>query len=226
LARRGQLSTFLRRLFPELDVSDEPELYLWGLKISLDGPVPKEQFDALCAARKVFESGIHKMNTEPDIMLYAPNRFLVLVEAKFTSPNTTVRPGAADKPKEKPKTRKGILDRYSVDQLPPGSLLAPTDETPLFSQLYRNLVFAIYMAKQLKVQWGFVNLTSQRAYKKMSDDVTAFSNAVLPPESRHRFVRCTWEQLFRDHVEGKADLDELATYMRHKSANCVQAFGI
>ena len=222
LARQKKLAALSRR-FSQFGSNDEPELYLWGLRVNLADPEPPTPWAELDTARNVFEKNIRKFQTEPDIMLYAPNRFLVLVEAKFLSPNTTVRPGAIDKPEEMPRTRKGILVRY---KLPPGSLLTPSDETPLFSQLYRNLVFAIHMAKQLNVPWGFVNLTSQRARKKVSDDVTAFTNAVLPSESRHRFIRYTWEQLFHDHVEGRDDLQELADYLRHKSADCGKAFEI
>ena len=147
-------SPHFRGVFPRVDTNDEPELYLWGLKVRLDGPVPTKQFDALCAAREVFEREHNEMHTEPDIMLYAPNRFLILVEAKFTSGNTTAQPGATDDPGEKPKTPAGILERYSADRLPPGSLLTPTDETPLFSQLYRNLVFAIHMADTTQSSMG------------------------------------------------------------------------
>ena len=226
LARQRRLSA-LSRCFSQFATNEEPELYLWGLRVNLDDPTTiPTTFAELGAARKIFERGINKMNTEPDIMLYVPNRFLILVEAKFTSGNTTVKPGETDKDGEKPKTRKGILRRYNANKLPSGSLLTPADETPLYSQLYRNLVFAIYMAKQLKVQWGLVNLTLKRAYEEVPDDLATFANAVLPLESRQRFVRYTWEQLFRDHVEGNEDLQKLATYLRYKSANCGPAFEI
>jgi hypothetical protein len=141
-------------------------------------------------------------------------------------PNTIAKPDANDVPGEKPKTLAGILKRYSAGRLSSGSLLTPPNGTPFFSQLYRNLVFAIHMADQLKVQWGLVNLTSKRAYEEMSDDLTTFANAVLPPESSQRFVRYTWEKLFHDHVEGNGDLHELATYLRYKSASCGSAFDI
>lgn len=225
LARRKQLSALSRSLF-KVDTNDEPELYLWGLRVCLDGPVPENQFDALCAAREVFECNITRMNTEPDIMLYAPNRFLFLVEAKFTSPNTIAKWDAIDVPREKPKSPAGILERYSVDRLPSGSLHAPPNGAPFFSQLYRNLVFAIHMADQLKVQWGLVNLTTKQAYDKMADDLATFANAILPPAGQQRFVRYTWEKLFRDHVEGKDDLQELATYLRFKSSNRDKVFEI
>jgi hypothetical protein len=225
LARRRMLSALSKSL-SQIDIHDEPELYLWGLRVGLDDPVVPKRFEALCAAREVFESGITRMRTEPDIMLYAPKSFLILVEAKFTSGNPIAVSGGNDVPDEKPATREGILGRYSAGQLPPGALLTRANEAPLYSQLYRNLVFAIHMAAQLNVPWWVVNLTPKLLAKEMPDRRTTFIDAVLPSDSRRRFVRYTWEQLFRDHVEGKADLHELATYLRFKSANCCRAFDI
>jgi hypothetical protein len=135
LARRRRLAALSRCLF-QIDTNGEPKLYLWGLRVSLHDPLPPIPFDALCEAREFFEMDIKKFRTEPDIMMYAPKRFLMLVEAKFTSG-------------QKPRTPAGILNRYRADQLPPGSILTPTAEVPLFSQLYRNLVFAIWMAGKL-----------------------------------------------------------------------------
>lgn len=225
LARRRRLAA-VSRCLSQIDTSDEPELYLWGQRVSLHDSLSPIPFDALCKAREVFERGITNFLTEPDIMMYAPKRCLILVEAKFTSGNTTANSGKNDVPGEKPKTPAGILNRYRADQLPPGSILTPTASVPLFSQLYRNLVFAIWMAKTLDVEWRLVNLTSSRLSNKRSEEPATFTNAVLPAGMQQRFVRYTWEQLFRDHVDGKDDLQELDTYLRYKSANCDRAFDI
>jgi hypothetical protein len=146
LARRRRLAALAQRL-SRIESNGEPELYLWGLRVSLDDPGIPKPFDALCEARNVFESDIVKYQTEPDIMMYAPGKFLVLIEAKFMSNNP------------KSKTPAEILNRYRADRLPPDSLCVPTTETPLFSQLYRNLVFAIWMAAKLNVEWRLINLT-------------------------------------------------------------------
>jgi hypothetical protein len=76
------------------------------------------------------------------------------------------------------------------------------------------------------VEWRLVNLTSSLLSNEQSDELATFINAVLPAGMQQRFVRYTWEQLFRDHVEGKDDLQELDTYLRFKSANCRSAFDI
>jgi predicted 2-oxoglutarate/Fe(II)-dependent dioxygenase YbiX len=83
------------------------------------------------------------------------------------------------------------------------------------------------MANKLDVEWRLVNLTSNQLVNQLSEDeLAAFTNAVLPASMQRRFVKYTWEQLFRDHVEGKGDLQELDTYMQFKSANCRKAFDI
>jgi hypothetical protein len=185
LARQQRLSAFLRSFF-EVSTNEEPELYLWGLRVCLDGPASEEQFPALCNAREVFGKDIRKFHTEPDIMLYVPGKFLLLIEAKFTSANTTIKRSAKDVSGRKPETREGLLKRYHTDDL-----LVPSEGTPFFSQLYRNLVFGAYMANQLDVTWGFVNLTTKQTYDKGSADWVAFADAILPTESRNRFVRYT-----------------------------------
>ena len=82
------------------------------------------------------------------------------------------------------------------------------------------------MARQLKVPWTFVSLTTAELSKKETPGVTSFVNAALPTESRAKFIRYTWEELYRDHVEGRDGLDGLATYLRYKSANFKKAFAI
>jgi hypothetical protein len=196
LARRRRLAA-LSQCLSQIDTSDEPELYLWGLRVSLHDPLSPIPFDALCKAREVFERGINNFRTEPDIMMYAPKRYLMLVEAKFMSGNPIADSRKNDVPGMKPTTPVGILNRYRADQLPPGSILTPTAKVPLFSQLYRNLVFAIWMAEKLDVEWRLVSLTSSPLSNKLSDKLATFTNAVLPADMQRRFVRYTWEQLFR-----------------------------
>jgi hypothetical protein len=160
-------------------------------------------------------------------MLYAPKRYLILIEAKFRSGNTSANSSKNDIPGRSPRTREGILERYRAELLPPDSIFTPAANVPLFSQLYRNLVFAIWMANKLDVEWRLVNLTSSLLSSEQSvEQLTTFTKAVLPENMRRRFVRYTWEQLFRDRGEGNDDLQELDTYLRFKSANCGRAFDI
>src|SRR5580700_573192 len=224
LASGGALPTLLSTL-TGLSLKDEPELYLWGLKIRLHDSSKPPLFPALGCARGIFEEGITKFLTEPDIMLYVPGELLVLVEAKFTSGNTIASASAThDAIGEKPKTREGILERYNPKKLPRDALLAPSSSGPFYSQLYRNLVFAIYMASKLDVRWSLVNLVSERQFHQRQNkvefqDPTQFIHALLPKESRDQFLFYSWERLYADHVAKATELKDLAEFMYNKSAN-------
>ena len=151
----GGFLPMLLSTFTHLSLKNEPELYLWGLKVRLHDSSAPSLFPALKSARGIFENGIAKFLTEPDIMLYVPGQLLVLVEAKFTSGNTIASTSAThDVADEKPKSREGILGRYTPTALPRDALLAPSSSGPFYSQLYRNLVFAIYMANKLERKVG------------------------------------------------------------------------
>lgn len=165
-------------------------------------------------------------------MLYVPGQLLVLVEAKFTSGNTIASASAThDVIGDKPKSREGILGRYSSTALPRDALLAPSPSGPFYSQLYRNLVFAIYMANKLGVRWSLINLVCegqfhQRQHKVEFQDPTPFIHALLPEKSRDQFTFYSWERLYADHVANATELKDLAEYMYNKSARGVKALAV
>jgi len=230
LASEGLLTKLLST-FIDLDVKEEPELYLWGLKVDLKDSSAPSLFPPLKCARSVFEKGIAKFLTEPDIILYVPEQLLVVVEAKFTSGNTIALTNSShDAPNEKPKSREGILERYPPSALPSNTLLAPSSSEPFYSQLYRNLVFAIYMANKLNVEWGLVNLVSERQFQQQRkvefQDPTQFIRALLPEKSHNRFLFYSWERLYADHVAKAPKLKDLAEYMYYKSANGLKALAV
>ncbi len=231
LASGGLLPMLLSKL-SHVDVKSEPELYLWGLKVRLDDSSAPSLFPPLKNARGIFEKGIVRFLTEPDIMLYVPGQLLVLVEAKFTSGNTIASASTThDLTGEKPKSREGILGRYTPTALPHDALLVPSSSGPFYSQLYRNLVFAIHMANELGVRWGLVNLVGegqfhQRKQKVEFQDPSQFIHALLPKKSRDQFLFYTWERLYADHVAKATGLNDLAEYMYNKSANGVKALAV
>ncbi|MGH2567810.1 MAG: PGN_0703 family putative restriction endonuclease, partial [Bacteroidota bacterium] len=231
LASSQLLSTLLSTL-THISLDNEPELYLWGLKVNLHDSSAPSLFPALISARGIFEKDITKYLTEPDIMLYVPGQVLVLVEAKFTSGNTIASDSATnDVTGEKPKSRDGVLRRYTPTFLPRDSLLSPSSSGPFYSQLYRNLVFAIFMANTLNIRWGLVNLVCdrqfhQRQHKVEFQDPTQFIHALLPEKSRDKFLFYSWERLYADHVANTIELEDLGEYMYNKSANCDKALAI
>jgi hypothetical protein len=231
LAKGGALPALVSQL-SHMDVKSEPELYLWGLRVRCDDSSAPTQFPGLSSARRRFEKGITKFLTEPDIMLHVPGKVLVLVEAKFTSGNTIALAGTShDLPGEKPKSREGIVQRYSPSALPSGSLLAASSAAPFYSQLFRNLVFAMQMADELGVRWGLVSLVSEKQFqlresKVEFQDPSPFISELLPPGSHEQFQFHTWERLYADHVANTSALDALAEYMYNKSANGRRALAI
>jgi hypothetical protein len=215
-----------------LSTETEPELYLWGLRIRLHESEAPTTFPALQEARNTFERGITNYLTEPDIMLYVPRHVLLLIEAKFASGNTiAVKTTSQDVTGEKPKSLEGVLRRYASPELQSIMQSAGSTTTPFYSQLYRNLVFAIHMADKLAVPWGLANLVSQMQFEKQKSKAefqnpTQFICDLLPSKLRNSFSFYSWEQLYADHVAKTAALTDLAAYMYNKSANGVRALGV
>jgi hypothetical protein len=165
-------------------------------------------------------------------MLFVPGQLLVLIEAKFTSGNTIASASTTDDLSgKKPKSRDGILRRYSTRELPCDALLAPSSSGPFYSQLYRNLVFAIYMANKLRVRWVLVNLVGegqfhQRQHEIEFRDPTQLIHSLLPDKARDQFLFYSWERLYADYVVKATGLNDLAVYMYNKSANGAKALAV
>jgi hypothetical protein len=171
-----------------------------------------------------------KFLTEPDIMFYVPGQLLVLVEAKFTSGNTTASSNLTNddtlEKSEKPKSSEGIVRRYPDDEL-----LTPSFSEPFYSQLYRNLVFAKYMAKKLGVRWCLVNLVSEGQFYQQKNkvefqDPTQFIHKLLPERSHDQFLFYSWERLYVDLVAKEKSLNDLDEYMYNKSAKGDKALAV
>jgi hypothetical protein len=77
---RGLGVAFQRLTGIEVDV--EPELYLWGMRISDERP---QVWTRLKDVRLALENGA-AWPTEPDVMLRVPGRAIALIEAKLSLP--------------------------------------------------------------------------------------------------------------------------------------------
>ena len=210
----------------------EPELYQWGLRIDLRDQTAPEVLPALTHARERFERGIAKFLTEPDIMLYVPGRMLVVIEAKFTSGNSIATNSAAkDLVGQKPKSCSGILNRYSIPPLLGHTVRTSPTSEPFYSLLYRNLVYAIFMAQELGVPWTLLSLVTRSRFGENHRDAgfrdpTPFVRSVLPESSDGGFRLYSWEELYADHVANVPELNDLGNYIYDKSANGTRAFGV
>jgi hypothetical protein len=208
----------LRSLFHALtgwEACDEPELYLWGNRISADGPEPWEE---LYAARKRIEPrpGIP---TEPDAALRVRGQALVLVEAKFGSPNGTLK-GKHD--------RFGAVTdfvrAYTSEGAAGGPLhaqwIAQQAPDSVLEQLCRHAVFAHRLATDGEAPF-VVNLVR----KKDAPDIERRFGPHLLPGSL-QFRRVEWEQLYTLPELHTPAGEPLRRYLETKSFRLAKAFDL
>ncbi|MCB9922571.1 MAG: hypothetical protein H6822_10335 [Planctomycetaceae bacterium] len=213
LTRLNELTSAFRNLIG-IEAESEPELYLWGIRYSQEEP---QVWDKLIEIRDVLErrAGIP---TEPDIILRIPGRAIVLIEAKFGSPNGTLSgqeerfgevseflhlyPGVAGKADP--------LDREWIEQQKPSAVL---------QQLVRNIIFAQWLAGDGEKPI-VVNLVRESEERDVADKIANH----LAPDSPVSFRRCTWESLFRLPTLSRDDAQPLKRYLVNKTNRLAKAF--
>jgi hypothetical protein len=214
-------------------LSGEPELYLWGQRIDINGGKrgngEHRAYPALLKVRESLEGGITRFGTEPDIMLVINGEMVICIEAKFGSGNPLAYGGDV-KQGEKPTSRAGLLERYLGVSTTARTKAAiqPDSKTPrLHSQLFRNMVFASEMAEK---DWHVVNLVSKTQQGAEGNERYSFADptsdvkSYLGPDSQSCFTYRTWEGLYAALVKDKPELAQLGLYMRDKSAHYRPAF--
>jgi len=218
-------------------IDGEPELYLWGSHIDLDNNL-HDFYPPLCQARESIEPDIRRFQTEPDVMLIVPKKFLMCIEVKFTSGNTLAQ---IEKEKEssgqKPKSVEGILERYFIRNKfwKNGSrYIHPNDinHKKFHGQLFRNIVFASGMAEKFDGDWQVANLVSSTQWQKfknkrastMYEDLSEAVRCYLTDQYKQRFTFRTWECLFAHVIKDNSSLHDVAKYMKGKSAFFKPAF--
>ncbi len=196
----------------------EPFLYLWGLCLTNDDFDP---WNLLIAARKQFESDLPVVRpfTEPDVALYLPGRYLVLIEAKFTSSNTFYQAGPRKDASS--LTLDELRTIYSDDSLRILDRKKASVATRIYQQLWRNTVFAEWMAAVDHPRTGawHVNLV-RRGYDQQS--AAEFQQLVTPPYRDH-FQQITWEQIYELYADEES-LGQMKRYLENKTAGLKPAF--
>ncbi len=219
LQEAGCLSQFARAITGDT-CTVEPFLYLWGICLTEDDFDP---WDLLIAARERFESNLPVVRplTEPDIGIVLPGRYLILIEAKFTSPNTSYQRGGRANPQS--LTLKELLGIYQEPSLRILDHARAAARPQVHYQLWRNMVFSEYMAKKdhPKTKAFHVNLV-RRGFERGSAQEF---HGLLHPEFKNRFRRITWESIYSLCVRNPA-LSRLCRYMEIKTAGLVRAFKI
>lgn len=193
--------------------SAEPELYLWGNCIDADCI----SWPKLLEVRSRLERGM-TIPTEPDIILRVEGQAVVLIEAKFGSPNSTFA---------KKKGRFGsvseFLRRYGCKKgaMHPLNRAWILEQEPerILEQLCRNAVFAHWLSSEHE-QPFVVNLVTRRA----RNDEGLFHQHLSKDGVRFR-VR-TWEDLYCLPVIQRQEAAVLRGYLRNKTLNLLPAFAL
>lgn len=202
------------------DYPQEPDLYLWGIRVSDDSFEP---WELLIAARQRFESNlpVQRPLTEPDIALHLPGRYLVLIEAKFTSPNTTYARGPRKDAQS--LTLDELLEIYHDPQLQILDYRQARMAFQVHYQLWRNMTFSEWMSREdhRNTKAFHVNLV-RGGFEKSA--VAAF-HRLVNPNFRDRFRRPIWERIYRSS-SNNPDLEMMCHYLENKTAGLVRAFNI
>ena len=203
------------------DHPDQPALYLWGIRVDDNSFEP---WDLLIAARERFENclPVERPLTEPDIALHLPGKYLVLIEAKFTSPNTCYNRGP--RKDSQSLTLDELLEIYWDSELRILDRQIAAAQQRVYYQLWRNMVLAEWMAlaDNTSTKAYHVNLVRQQHENK---SVLEFSR-LLVQRYADRFRRCDWETIFHS-IGGNVDsAHRLLTYVKNKSAGLTRAFDL
>lgn len=210
---------YIGRYITGLDNEEEPRLFLWGIELTDDSLQP---WDLLIAARERFEHRlpVKRPLTEPDIALYLPSSYLALIEAKFTSPNSFY----VDGPRKNLQalTREELLNIYTDLSLRYLDRRAALAADRVYYQLWRNVVFAEYMANLAGdgTRGHFANLT-RRGFEH--DSFGQF-HTMVRPDFVGRITHVTWEELYVLAGLSGGRLNALQEYLLAKTANLVPAF--
>lgn len=216
----GCLSQLMNELFG-IQESGEPTLYLWGLRASDESFAP---WDLLRQARIRFEANlpVNRPLTEPDITLHVPGKYLILIEAKFTSPNSFYEQGP------RKDERSLTLDELRQIYQDPSLRFLDTDKARttnrIHYQFWRNIVFAEWMASQdsPSTQAFHVSLVRSRSEKQSAVE---FKELMKDP-FKDRFQRVTWEEIHAVAKRKDEKFERLCRYLKTKSANLVKSFDL
>lgn len=204
--------------FTGIVAPDEPRLYLWGLRVDDDSLEP---WNLLIGARERFEKELPpgRRHTEPDIALHLPGRYLVLIEAKFTSSNP-VRDSALGETDSLSKSN--LIRIYQDPSLKILDVEKARQSTRVYDQLWRNMVFAEWMAsaEASETRAYLVNLT-RLGYEQES---CCEFRQVVRPGFAGRFVHRAWEEIDDLWATRLPELARLHSYLATKTSGLVPAF--
>jgi hypothetical protein len=190
-----------------------PELYLWGNRIDISC----RKWANLLDVRAKLENHI-SIPTEPDIILRVPEQAVVLIEAKFGSPNSRL----AGKKKRFGSVWE-FLGRYRCRQGAADPLnrkwISEQKDEQILEQLCRNAIFAHWLASENETAI-LINLV-RRASR---NDEQVFREH-LSKRAVVFHVR-VWEDLFGLPAIQREEASVLRDYLKNKTLNLARAFDL
>jgi hypothetical protein len=206
----------LWQLLTGRECRNEPELYLWGNRINAASSRFWREL------RQVQQELEHKhgkrIPTEPDIILRIPGEAIVVVEAKFGSPNSLF---------EKKEKRVGPIRDYLKNYIPRAGKTDPlvrkwiySQRVGILEQLCRNAIYTSQLANSDEDQF-LINLVLNR---HEIDIVERFEKHLTAETIRFR--RVTWEQIYDLPAIHSAGGRFLKRYFQRKSLRLRNAFDL
>jgi hypothetical protein len=217
--QEAQCLNEIARLITGLEVTEEPDLYLWGLRLTDDS---LGVWPLLQAARNRFERQlpVARPHTEPDCILHLDGCYVILIEAKLTSPNTFYFNGPRKDAQS--LTKDELLGLYHDPVCNILDLEKAKANDAVAYQLWRNTVFSEWMAHHAKpgTKPFFANLV------RAGCELGSFEhfNQLVRPEFANRVVRIRWEDLYLLASLHGDRLLRFREYMITKTCNFQPAF--
>jgi hypothetical protein len=212
LQEAGQLAEVARWITGQ-DIDTEPYLFLWGIQITDNSFRP---WDLLIEARERFETNlpVTRPLTEPDIGLFLPGHYLVLIEAKYTSPNTYYTDGP--RRDERSLTKQELLSLYLDPALRILNVEAAREVERVYYQLWRNTVFAEWMSREARDDTRAYHASLTRATTE--SEACSMFRQVIRPEFQDRFTQVNWEDIFH-LVDDNGKSGRVKRYLSTKTAS-------
>jgi len=159
----------------------------------------------LTKARSQFESNlpVKRPLTEPDIALHVPGKYLALIEAKFTSENGVYFKGRREKPDS--LTAEELLSIYSHPSLELLNVGEAMKQPRIHYQLWRNIVFAEWMARQGTEISKAYHLNLVRAGHDKESAVEF--HGLVAEGFKDRFRQVTWEEIYTQAITEEPKLN-------------------
>jgi hypothetical protein len=144
---------------------------------------------------------------------------LLLIEAKFTSPNTTY--GRGPRQDARSLTLDELLEIYRDPSLQILDYAKAKAADQVHYQLWRNMTFAEWMARgdHPETKAYHVNLVREGFEEASAAEFAGLVN----PAFQDRFRRLTWEGIYRSFL-GNPALETMCRYLETKTAGLVRAF--